>query len=30
MSITDRDLVIKAAEAGAAVVRSHYGSSETW
>ncbi|MEH0829825.1 inositol monophosphatase family protein, partial [Micromonospora sp. CPCC 205714] len=29
MSITDRDLVIKAAEAGAAVVRSHYGSSPT-
>ncbi|MEV4278952.1 inositol monophosphatase family protein [Actinoplanes xinjiangensis] len=27
MSITDRDLVIAAAEAGAAVVRSHYGSS---
>jgi len=29
MSITDRDLVIKAAEAGAAIVRSHYGASLT-
>jgi myo-inositol-1(or 4)-monophosphatase len=29
MSITDQDLVIEAAEAGAAVVRSHYGSSLT-
>jgi myo-inositol-1(or 4)-monophosphatase len=29
MSINDRDLVIQAAEAGAAVVRSHYGSSLT-
>ncbi|MFI7575916.1 inositol monophosphatase family protein [Micromonospora sp. NPDC049497] len=29
MSITDRDLVIEAAVAGAAVVRSHYGSSLT-
>ncbi|GAA1747749.1 inositol monophosphatase family protein [Luedemannella helvata] len=29
MSITDRDLVIKAVEAGAAVVRAHYGSSLT-
>jgi myo-inositol-1(or 4)-monophosphatase len=29
MSITDRDLVIEAAEAGAAVVRFHYGSSLT-
>jgi myo-inositol-1(or 4)-monophosphatase len=29
MSINDRDLVIAAAEAGAAVVRSHYGSSLT-
>jgi hypothetical protein len=27
MSITDQDLAIEAAEAGAAVVRSHYGSS---
>jgi myo-inositol-1(or 4)-monophosphatase len=27
MSITDRDLVVEAARAGAAVVRSHYGSS---
>jgi myo-inositol-1(or 4)-monophosphatase len=27
MSITDRDLAVAAAEAGAAVVRSHYGSS---
>lgn len=29
MSINDRDLVIEAAEAGAAVVRSHYGASLT-
>ena len=29
MPITDRDLAIDAAEAGAAVVRSHYGSSLT-
>jgi myo-inositol-1(or 4)-monophosphatase len=29
MSITDQDLAIEAAEAGAAVVRSHYGSSLT-
>jgi len=29
MSITDQDLVIKAAEAGALVVRSHYGSALT-
>ena len=29
MSITDQDLVLEAAEAGAAVVRSHYGSSLT-
>jgi myo-inositol-1(or 4)-monophosphatase len=29
MSITDQDLVIEAAEAGAAIVRSHYGSSLT-
>lgn len=29
MSINDRDLVIEAAEAGAAVVRFHYGSSLT-
>ncbi|UQU61609.1 inositol monophosphatase family protein [Couchioplanes caeruleus] len=29
MSITDRDLVIEAAEAGAAVVRSRYGSALT-
>lgn len=29
MSITDQDLVIEAAQAGAAVVRSHYGSSLT-
>ncbi|MFD1320064.1 inositol monophosphatase family protein [Micromonospora sonneratiae] len=29
MSISDRDLVIEAAEAGAAVVRSHYGTALT-
>jgi myo-inositol-1(or 4)-monophosphatase len=29
MSINDRDLVIKAVEAGAEVVRSHYGSALT-
>lgn len=29
MSITDQDLVIGAAETGAAVVRSYYGSSLT-
>lgn len=29
MSTTDRDVAIRAAEAGAAVVRSHYGSSLT-
>ncbi|WP_305783790.1 inositol monophosphatase family protein [Symbioplanes lichenis] len=29
MSISDQDLVIEAAEAGAAVVRSHYGSALT-
>jgi myo-inositol-1(or 4)-monophosphatase len=29
MSITDQDLVIEAAKAGAAVVRSHYGSTLT-
>lgn len=29
MAISDRDLVIEAAEAGAAVVRSHYGTSLT-
>lgn len=29
MSITDQELVIEAAQAGATVVRSHYGSALT-